>query len=80
MRQGKDKLRRFFQTGYQAKSWSRERKIIARVEATSTRAAERWRAIKITDFERRQMAALRKELDHEYKVQDRSSNPNTTAQ
>lgn len=30
-RQGKDKLRRFFQTGYQAKSWSRERKVIARV-------------------------------------------------
>jgi len=35
VRQGKDRVRRFFQTGYQAKSWSRERKIIARVEATS---------------------------------------------
>ena len=33
--QGKDKLRRFFHTGYRAKSWSRERKVIARVEATS---------------------------------------------
>ena len=33
--QGKDKLRRFFQVGYQARSWSRERKVIARVEATS---------------------------------------------
>ena len=32
---GHDKRRRFFQTGYQAKSWSRERKVIARVEATS---------------------------------------------
>lgn len=31
---GKDKLRRFFQTGYQAKSRSRERKVIARLEAT----------------------------------------------
>jgi len=31
----KDKLRRFFQVGYRAKSWSRERKVIARVEATS---------------------------------------------
>jgi len=31
----KDKLRRFFQVAYQAKSWSRERKVIARVEATS---------------------------------------------
>ena len=26
---GKDKVRRFFQTGYQAKSWSRERKVVA---------------------------------------------------
>ena len=34
-RQGTDKLRRFFHTGYRAKSWSRERKVIARVEATS---------------------------------------------
>ena len=31
---GKDKVRRFFQ-GYQAKSWSRERKVVARVEATA---------------------------------------------
>lgn len=31
----KDKVRRFFQIGYQAGSWSRERKVIARVEATS---------------------------------------------
>jgi hypothetical protein len=33
-----------------------------------TRAAERWRAVKITDFERRQMAALRQELDEEYEA------------
>ena len=32
---GDDKLRRFFQVGYRAKSWSRERKMVARVEATS---------------------------------------------
>ena len=32
---GKDKVRRFFQTGYQAGSWSRERTVMARVEATS---------------------------------------------
>ncbi len=31
---GKDKLRRFFQTRYGAKSWSKQRKVIARVEAT----------------------------------------------
>ena len=35
VRQGKDRVRRFFQTGYQAKSWSLERKVVARVEATS---------------------------------------------
>ena len=32
---GKDKVRRFFQTSYQAGSWSRERRVVARVEATS---------------------------------------------
>ena len=32
---GKEKLRRFFQTGYQAGSWSRARRVVARVEATS---------------------------------------------
>ncbi len=34
-RSRKDKVRRFFQTGYQAKSWSRGRTVIARVEPTS---------------------------------------------
>ena len=33
-----------------------------------TRAADRWRSIKITEFERRQMAALRQELDHDYEA------------
>jgi len=32
---GQDKVRRFFQTGYQAASWSRPRRVVARVEATS---------------------------------------------
>jgi hypothetical protein len=35
-------LRRFFQTGYQAKSWSWQRKVIARVEATSKGADVRF--------------------------------------
>ena len=30
---------------------------------------ERWRAIKLTDFERRQMGAIRKELDPEYEAE-----------
>jgi hypothetical protein len=32
------------------------------------RAAERWRSVKATEFERRQMAAVRKELDQEYEA------------
>ncbi len=43
--------------------------------AAMTRAAERWRAIKITDFERRQMAALRQELDQEYGAQTGLAKP-----
>ena len=39
---GRDKLRRFFQTSYAAKSWRRERKTIARVEATSLGADVRF--------------------------------------
>ena len=31
----KNKVRRFFQTAYQAKSWSRERTVVARIEATA---------------------------------------------
>ena len=31
---------------------------------------ERWRAIKITDFERRQMASIGEELDQEYEAQN----------
>jgi hypothetical protein len=36
--------------------------------AVMTRAAERWRAVRVTDFERRQMAVLRQELDDEYEA------------
>jgi transposase-like protein len=32
-------------------------------------AAERWRSIKVTEFEHRQIAAVRKELDQEYEAQ-----------
>jgi hypothetical protein len=32
------------------------------------RAAERWRSVKVTEFERRQMAAVRQELDQEYEA------------
>jgi transposase-like protein len=46
-----------------------EKAVLKLMFAAMTRAAERWRAVKITDFERRQMAALRTELDHEYEAQ-----------
>ncbi len=34
--------------------------------AALIRAAERWHGVKMTDFEKRQLAALRAELDHEF--------------
>jgi len=37
--------------------------------AAMTRAAERWRAVGVSAFERRQMVKLREELDHEYEAQ-----------
>ena len=37
---------------------------------TMIRAAERWRAIRVSDLERRQMQAVRKELDLEYETQN----------
>lgn len=39
-----------------------------------TPAAKRWQAVKISDFERRQMRALRAELDQEYEVENGLSN------
>jgi hypothetical protein len=38
----KEKVRRFFQTNYRAKSWTRERRVIARVEATEQGADVRY--------------------------------------
>jgi transposase-like protein len=45
-----------------------EKAVLKLMFGAMIRAAERWRAIKITEFERRQMAALRKELDQEYEA------------
>lgn len=39
---GKSKVRRFFQTSYAARSWVRERRVIARVEATALGADARF--------------------------------------
>ncbi len=45
-----------------------EKAVLKLMFGAMTRAAERWRSIKITDFERRQMTALRQELDHDYQA------------
>jgi transposase-like protein len=52
-----------------------EKAVLKLMFAAMTRAAERWRAIRITDFERRQMAALRQELDREYEAQSGLAKP-----
>jgi len=46
----------------------RERPVLKLTFSALTRAAERWRSVKVTEFERRQMAAVRKELDQEYEA------------
>jgi uncharacterized protein len=46
-----------------------ERAVLKLMFGALTRAAERWRSVKVTDFERRQIAAIRKELDEEYEAQ-----------
>ena len=45
---GKSKVRRFFQTSYAARSWSRERRVIARVEATALGADVRFIVTNLT--------------------------------
>jgi putative transposase len=47
-----------------------ERPVLKLMFGAMTRAAERWRAIRFTDFERRQIAAVRKDLDAEYTAAD----------
>src|SRR6476659_7665645 len=46
-----------------------ERAVLKLMFGALIRAAERWRSIKITEFERRQLTATRKELDQEYETQ-----------
>jgi len=43
------KVRRFFQTEYQAASWSRQRRVAARVEATSRGADFRFTVTNLPD-------------------------------
>ena len=45
-----------------------ERAVLKLMYAALIRAAERWRAVKVTEFERRQMTAVRQDLDQEYQA------------
>ena len=47
-----------------------EKAVLKLMFGAMIRAAERWRAIKVTDFERRQMVAVRQELDQEYETRN----------
>jgi predicted RNA polymerase sigma factor len=47
-----------------------EKPVLKLMFGAMIRAAEHWRAIRITDFEHRQMAALRRELDQEYETRN----------
>ncbi len=46
-----------------------ERAVLKLMFGALIRAAERWKSIKFTEFERRQMAAIKKELDQDYEAQ-----------
>jgi transposase-like protein len=50
-----------------------ERPVLKLMFGAMTRAAERWRSIRFTEFERRQIDAVRKELDAEYEAADTTS-------
>ena len=50
-----------------------ERPVLKLMFGAMTRAAERWRSIRFTEFERRQIDAVRKELTEEYKTADTTS-------
>jgi len=45
-----------------------ERAVLKLMFGALTRAAERWKSIKFSEFERRQLSAVEKELDQEYKA------------
>ncbi len=47
-----------------------EKPVLKLMFGAMIRAAERWRAIRVTDFEHRQMEALRRELDQEYETRN----------
>ncbi len=47
-----------------------EKPVLKLMFAAMIRASERWRALRVTGFERRQMDALRRELDQNYEAEN----------
>jgi putative transposase len=47
-----------------------ERAVLKLMYAALIRAAERWRGIKITEFEQRQLNAVRDEIDRDFTVRN----------
>ena len=47
-----------------------EKLVLKLMFAAMIRASERWRALRVTGFERRQMDALRRELDQNYEAEN----------
>jgi putative transposase len=57
-----------------------ERAVLKLVYAALIRAAERWRGIRITEFERRQLKAIRDEIDHDFTARNApATGPTVTA-
>ena len=52
-----------------------EKAVLKLMFGAMIRAAERWRNIKVTEFERRQMAAVRKQLDELYEAENGLNKP-----
>jgi putative transposase len=55
-----------------------ERPVLKLMFGAMIRAAEHWRAITITDFEHRQMATLRREINQEYVTRNGLDKPTLT--
>ena len=55
-----------------------ERAVLKLIYAALIRAAERWRGIRVTEFEQRQLKAIREEIDKDFTA--RNTLPNTAPQ
>ena len=56
-----------------------EKAVLKLMFGAMIRAAERWRAIRVSELERRQMRAVREELNYEYEAAERSRHKGLSA-